>query len=112
MPPHAQELGRLYPSTTVSWTDSATFYAVHGTGRVAVIIIRRDLRNPQLALMIEPLEILEIFGMIHPTLQNPSIHERKVGWISNNLPSWPTSSKLFSMPMSSMNAANNADLPS
>src|SRR6266851_8402929 len=61
-------------------------------------LIRRDLRNPQLALMIEPLEILEIFGMIHPTLQNPSIHERKVGWISNNLPSWTTSSKLFSMP--------------
>src|SRR5438034_8625676 len=74
--------------------------------------IGTDLRNPQRALMIEPLEILEIFGRIHPTLQTPSMHERKVGWIANNLPAWPTSSKRSSMPMSSMHAANNADLPS
>src|SRR5437867_5980172 len=59
--------------------------------------IGTDLRNPQRALMIEPLEILEIFGRIHPTLQTPSMHERKVGWIATNLPAWPTSSKRSSM---------------
>jgi hypothetical protein len=35
---NAQELGRPYLLTTVSWIDSANFYAVHGAGIVVAII--------------------------------------------------------------------------
>src|SRR5713101_270434 len=74
--------------------------------------IGTDLRNPDLALTISPLEILEISGKIHPTPQTPSMNERKVGWLPNNLSRWPTSSNLSSMKMSSMSVANKSDLPS